>query len=167
MDEMLIKILVCFAMFSMIGWFILFAGISTRREKRQRDMLERTHTSGIVVDHVKKEKSAGKSGVTNASLPLIEFKVFEQKCRYEYNHPLDQKRWPPGSTVEVWYDGNNPAHFHLEEDFTYTNGGRNAIRVGVYWILFSAAATLALAVIVGGMSLDEVRWRIRRFFRIL
>ena len=165
MDEMLLKILLCFAVFSFIGWVILFLGISTRRGKRKRDMFERTRTTGRIVGYVERKSDAGKSGTIHSWRPMVEFTVFGRKYTLEYNGALDMKNWPAGSEVTVGYDGNDPARFHLEEDFTYTNGGSNAIRIGIIWILCAAAATLTLAVFVGGMSLDGLWFRIRMLFR--
>ena len=165
MDKMIFKILICFAVFSSIGWMILFLGISTRRDKRKRDMFERTCTTGRIVGYVERKSDAGKYIAAHSWCPMVEFTVFGQKYTLEYDGALDMKKWPAGSDVTVGYDGNDPAHFHLEEDFTYTNGGSNAIRIGIIWILCAAVATLTLAVLVGDMSLKEMWFRIRMLFR--
>ena len=165
MDTMLVKILVCFAVFSWIGWIILFTGLSVRREKRKREMTERNYAAGVIVDHVHKESSSG--GAQGAFLwyPVVEFTAFERTYRLRYDHAMSVNRQPAGSAVEVRYDGNDPTRFHLQEDPTFLNGGRTAMRIGLVWIAVSAAAALFLAVFVGGASLDGLFRFARRIFR--
>ena len=164
MDTMLVKILVCFAVFSFIGWIILFVGIGTRREMRRREMYERKRAQGRIIDYVKRDTKVGNSSVP-LKYPVVEFSVYEHKYTLEYRNSMDMKRWPAGSDVTVVYDGNDPERFHLEEDAIFANGGGGAIRIGIIWILCAAAATLTLAVFVGGMSLDGLWFRIRMLFR--
>lgn len=165
MDTIWIKTLVCFAVFSLIGWAVLFTGLSIRRQKRRRELFERTHAAGVIVDHVKKEGSSDNSG-PSLMYPVVEFTAYEHTYRLRYDNILDMARWPAGSTVGVRYDGNDPTRFHLEEDFAYRNGGKNAIRFGIVWIIASAAAAVFLAVFVGGASLDGFRRFLRRTFRL-
>ena len=142
MDTMLVKILVCFAVFSWIGWIILFTGLSVRREKRKREMTERNYAAGVIVDHVHKERSSG--GAQGAFLwyPVVEFTAYERTYRLRYDHAMSVNRQPAGSA-----------------------GGRTTMRIGLVWIAVSAAATMFLAVFVGGASLDGLFRFARRIFR--
>ncbi len=166
MSEMTYNVLFCFFMFSMAGWFILFAGISTYRNKRRREEVETTRTTGRIVDYVLKERPKGKGGTSVYWKPVIEFSVYPHTYRLEYDNALKESLHPVGENVEILYDLNDPSHFHLEDDPVYINGGRKAIRFGVIWILASAAITMALAVFVGGLSLRDTWMRIRYFLRL-
>ncbi len=165
MDNILLKILVCFIVYSLPGWLLLCIGLSTRKEKRLRDQLERNRTAGRIVDYKKPEGHPGRDPMNSIIKPVVEFTVYEQEYRLEYGNPMDQKKWPVGTEVEVIYDGNDPRRFHLGPDPIYGNGGSKAIRIGVIWILTGAAATLALAVFVGGESLKDLWEMFTNLFR--
>ncbi len=165
MDEMLMKVLICFAAYSLFGWLILFAGLKTRKEKRLREALERNRTAGRIAEYVKREKSLSRGSVSILWIPVIEFTVYQQTYRLEYGNPMDREKWPAGTAVTVGYDGSDPRRFHLEEDPVYQNGGLNAVRIGVIWILIALGASVTLAVLVGGESLSGLWDKFLRLFR--
>ncbi len=153
MDEMTQKILVCFLVFSSMGWVLLFTGISSRLSKRRREISETDRTEGVIAEYVRHETPAkGRPHVTWR--PMIEFTAYGQQIRKEYENTLDPEKHPAGETVEVVFDPNQPASFHLAMDTAYQNGGSTVMRVGLIWILASAAITFCLAFFVGGWRPD-------------
>ena len=56
MSEIAGKMLLFFGVSSLLGWIMLFTGISSRREQRRREEYERTRATGRIVDYVR-EKS--------------------------------------------------------------------------------------------------------------
>lgn len=154
MDEMTIKALICFAGFSLTGWILLLVGIGARREQRRREEREHTRATGRIVDYVRRETRAGRSGVSAFWRPVVEFTAEGQRYCLEYENQMDREQCPVGESVEVLYNVSDPAHFHLEEDLAFSRGGANMVRWGLTWIAASAAMTIALAVLVGGATFD-------------
>ena len=149
-----LKVLLFFAATSWPGWLILFVGIGTILEKRRRQEQEYTRTSGCIVDYASGEQASLKNVAPAYRKPVIEFTAEGHNYRLEYENSLSPQQHPVGEAVEVLYDVSRPTRFHLEADVAFQNGGRNLARVGLVWILICAALDLALAVFVGGMSLD-------------
>ena len=113
MDEMLVKVLVCFAVYSITGWMLLLIGLKTRKEKQVRDAAERNRTPGRIVEYAERERETSRGCKTIDTLPVVEFKAFEQTYRLEYGSRTDPKKLPVGTDVTVAYDGNDPSRFHL------------------------------------------------------
>ncbi len=167
MSELTIKMLVFFAVASFAAWFLLFAGLSQRRDSRRRNEREYTPANGEIVDYVRKETSGGKGRSYSYWCPVIEFEAGIQKYRLEYENRMDKDMYPIGKTVGVLYDISDPTRFHLDSDPVFTDPGGGAIRIALIWIFLSAVLTVALAVFVGGATFDLGHmWRdIRRAFR--
>ena len=164
MDEITFKILVAFAVFSATGWMFLLIGLRLRRRQRHRDEQETTRTAGRITGYVQAETPGGKGGKNSYLKPVVEFTVYERKYRQEYENRLDQSRFPVGGSVEVLCDANDPVHFHLSEDEAYGRGARNAVRIGVVWIILSLAVVILMAVFVGGYSPDSILYGFGQLF---
>ena len=162
MQDTLIKMLIFFAVSSFFGWILFFTGISLARSKRRRDEREYSRTTGTIVDFEDLEIRSGRYP-THISLPVIEFTSYGRKYRVRNSNNLDEDKYLLGATVDVLYDPNDPTHFHLEADASYTNGGRNARKIAMIWILLAAVLTIALGVLVGGYRVDfrHLWYRIR------
>ena len=156
MSEMTMKVLASFAMFSLTGWILLLVGFGARRERRRREDREHTRVEGRVADYVPGKKPGL---APDLARPVIEFTADGQPYRLEYPDPLSRQAYPVGEPVEVLYDVSDPTRFHLEADEAFYKGGGRLVRIGGLWIAASLALTLALAVFVGGASLDlNVLW---------
>ena len=167
MNDNMIKMISFFAASSFMGWILFFIGLSVRREIRRRIDNERTQTSGIIVDYVKKTRQARRTASEPVYyVPVIEFRVLEQLVRFEYTDSIDQKQHPVGSSVTLFYDSYDPSHFHLEQDARFADSGKTAIRIASGWILFCAVLTIVLGVFVGGATLDFRHMR-RSFQRLI
>ena len=162
-----IKMLVFFAVASFTGWLLFFAGVGTRREVRRKKDAQYTQCVGTIVDYVRKEVPAGRSGTRVTWKPVVAFTADGRKLRAEYENSMDRDQFPVGAEVGVLYNVSNPAHFHLEADPVFIDSGAGAMRVGLIWILASALLTVLLAVFVGGATFDfgEMWYRVRSFFR--
>ena len=148
------KMLFFFAVCSFAAWFLLFAGIGTRRDAKSREDRENTRTTGVIVAYVPHEMRTGRRGSMVSWRPIVEYTAEGQSCRGEYDNSMDRAQFPEGMNVEVLYDVSAPDHFHLEADPVFIHKGAGAIRVALIWILASAALTILLAVFVGGARFD-------------
>ncbi len=167
MSEMTLKMLLFFAAVSFAAWFLLFAGLSQRRDSRRRNEQEYTPANGNIVDYVRKETRGGKGRTYSYWCPVIEFTAGLQQYHLEYENHMDKDKYPIGTTVGVLYDISDPTHFHLDSDPVFTDPGGGAIRIALIWILFSAVLTIALAVFVGGATFDlsHMLHDLKRIFR--
>lgn len=148
------KMLFFFAVCSFAAWFLLFAGIGTRRDARRREERENTRATGVIVGYAPHEFRTGRRGGTTFWRPIVEYTAEGQSYREEYENSMDRAQFPEGTSVEVLYDVSAPGHFHLEADPVFIHKGAGAIRVALIWILASAALTVFLAVFVGGARFD-------------
>lgn len=162
---MALKMLAFFAATSWVAWMLLIMGLQTKRESRQRNETEHTHTTGIIVDYARGEHRY-RSGARVYWKPVVEFTADGQKYRVEYPNGMDKDKYPAGSEVDILYDVSNPSQFHLEADPVFTDPGGGAIRISIIWILISAVLTILLAVFVGGLRINigELWYRVRLFF---
>ena len=151
---MALKMLFFFAVASCAAWPLLFAGIGTLREVRQRNERENTRTTGVIVDYVNKVIRTGRSGRIDSWRPIVEYTADGQSYRVEYANSMSRDQFPEGMSVDVLYDVSDPTHFHLADDPVFLTPGKGAIRVAVIWIVASAALTVFLAVFVGGARFD-------------
>jgi len=163
---MILKMLFFFAVASFPAWFLLSAGIGTRRDSQRRSEQEYTRTTGVIVDYVCGEVRTGRSGRYTYWKPVVEFVAEGQIFRREYENRMDREQYPVGKEVDILYDVSDPTHFHLAEDPVFTDPGGGAIRIALIWIVASAVLTIALAVFVGGARFDfRQMWQeIQRFF---
>ena len=165
---MALKMLVFFVVASFVAWPLLIIGLQQRRESRERNEIEHTRTTGVIVDYVRGTFRTGRGGVSTYWKPVVEFTAEGQKVRAEYENRMDQEQFPVGKAVEILYDVSDPTRFHLEEDPVFISGGAGAIRYALIWIIGSAVLTVLLAVFVGGLSVDfrylghRIQWFIHR-----
>lgn len=143
------KILIVFAMWSFVGWLILFAGFSMRRDWRRRLEDERARATGAVVEHTYKGKPTGKE---RDAFPVIEFTAEGQLVRKTYDYALPKADFPVGRQLEVLYDPNDPTHFHLEMANS-PEKGRKPIRFALIWI----AASLVITLLMYGLVTGNIR----------
>ena len=146
---MILKMLFFFAAVSFPAWFLLSAGLGTRRDSRRRSKRERRRATGVIVGYVRGRVRSGKSGGVAYWKPVVEFSAEGQSFHQEYPNMMDRERYPVGKEVDILYDGDDPARFHLAEDPVFTDPGGGAIRIALIWIAATAALDVALAVFVG------------------
>ena len=161
------KMLLFFVATSFPAWFLLFAGIGTRRDARRQEELEHTRATGVIVDYILREVRTDKRGSMVSWQPVVEYTAEGHSYREVYKNEMNRAQYPEGTSVEVLYDVSDPTHFHLEADPVFIYRGAGAIRVSLIWILVSAALTIFLAVFVGGarFTFMDATHRAPVFFR--
>lgn len=147
---MILKMLFFFAVASFPAWFLLVAGIQTRRESRIRNEVEHTRTTGVIVDYVLRHINRGRGGGYSYWRPVVEFTAEGESFRLEYENRMDKNAYPVGKSVDILYDVSDPSHFHLAEDPVFTDPGGGAIRLSLIWIFGAVVLDIILAVFVGG-----------------
>ena len=163
MSELTVQTLELFAGFSILGWITLMIGISWRMEKRKRDHREDSRTTGRIADYIKSvSKSKGREYVY--WMPVIEFTVYGEPYRFEYENHMKPEQHPVGESVTVLYDEYDPADFHLEQDETYARGAEKMIRYSLIWIAASAVVAVVLAAVIFGDFPGGLLRDIRRLF---
>ena len=148
MSEMTVKILQSFALFSFIGWIVLFTWIGTRfRQRRQREQ-ERAGATGHIVEY---KEGADRHG---RQVPVVEFSVLGENYRQAATIRLNPAEHPVGEEVTVHYDAYDPRRFHLDQEVGTAPAGFGGLRFSLIWIAGSLVLTILLAVFVGGADLD-------------
>ena len=155
MSEIAGKMLLFFGVSSLLGWIMLFTGISSRREQRRREEYERTRATGRIVDYVRRDRR-GRYGNVTTYRPVIEFVADGDPVRKEYENAMIPEAHPVGEEVEVLYNISDPTRFHLESDQAFSEGAGNLARFGAIVIALAAVLTLVMAVFVGGLDLGQL-----------
>lgn len=154
MSEMMSKALFFFAVSSLFGGVILFAGIISYRGKRRREDRERTRTTGRIVEYIRKESHSSRTDSIVYYVPVIDFTADGERICREYENRLSPEEHPVGEVLDVLYDISQPEHFHLESDPAYRRGAGNLMLVGFIWIVLAILLTAVLAIFVGGVTID-------------
>lgn len=128
MRNMPVIVIVGFALLSLGGWICLFVGLGKRRRRQALEEARRGHATGQVV------ALAGRAKATVA---------FTAEGRL-YSLEAGAEGLAVGDSVEVRYDPDDPARFHIERDDTPGLDGRGLVRAGVAWI--AVAAVLAAGI---------------------
>ena len=141
------KTILCFLLFSLIGWICLFLGIRNTRRYKARAAAENVRAEGVIEGYETKPMSWGRGRTTTAFYPIVAFTVDSRAYRatadYYYLPPLlegDAERPPEGSGVVLYYNPANPFKFHLEQDRNAR--GEGYIRIGKYIIAIAAVVSL-------------------------
>ena len=134
MRNMTAVVIAAFALLSLGGWICLAVGARKRRRSQALEEAQRGRATGRIVECVK-----GTRGVTR---PVVEFTAEGQVYRLEA--PANPGAAAVGDDVEVRYDPDDPARFHIEAPQTMNTDGRGLMRAGVAWV--AVAAVLAVGV---------------------
>ena len=147
-DNPVLKFLILYAAASSGGWLFIALGISSMRDTRKREARETSHTTGQVVDHVKYRKRSrshtrrpGRRSYYTYWRAVVEFAAEGKTFRLE--GVLQDGRPAVGETIDLWYDPDDPSHFHqsgqLERDF---RNDAIVVAAGVLWAFFSIFLTV-------------------------
>ncbi len=156
MDELQLKMLLFFAVASLGGWLMLWAGISTRRDCSRREQSETRSVTGTITGYTVHERHVYRGGTTRYFTATIEYEVFGKVYSQAYENAIDPSKNPVGTQVGLLCSETDPTRFHLSSDPVFLYRGGKAIRVALIWILLSAALSVALAVFVGGGDLRSL-----------
>ncbi len=136
------KMLVCFRGFSLLGLVSLGYGLICTLKYRHRRRTELERAEAVFVGYVKKKHSTSRYSWKYGYHPVLEFTDHDRKYQVQARIFHDEEKLKKGDRVILFYDGNNPAHFHLEEE---DNGlGSGMIRLS--WFIFAFAGVVSLLV---------------------
>lgn len=135
MRNMTVVVIMAFVILSLGGWICLAAGARRRRRSQATEEARRGRATGRIVEYVK----GTRGGVTR---PVVEFTAEGQVYRLEA--PANPGAAAVGEEVEVRYDPDDPARFHIEAPQATNTDGSGLVRAGIAWI--AVAAVLAAGI---------------------
>ena len=144
MSKAMLNRLIVYAIISFGGWLFAYIGVSGIREARKRQEAENAVTTAKVVEHVKYQKRSRRrhrSYVYTYWRAVMEFDA--EGRHYRLEGVVQEGKPAVGETVEIWYDPNDPTHFHQEGQLE--RGLRNDVIVailGVLWGILSVFFTM-------------------------
>lgn len=155
------RTLLCFCALSLIGWACFIRGAVRTRRHRARASRETARAEATITAYETKEHAMGRGRMVTAYYPVVRFSFPGRKGEAANTHEvtatssfyflqpiLPDDREPPleGSTVNVFYDPENPLSFHLEADRNET--GYAMMRLGGYIIGFAAVVSIVFGAIL-------------------
>lgn len=144
-----------YLLWSGFGWMLLGLGLYLRRHWRERKERERARTAGEIVDY-EEQVRFHRGGRSVTHYPLVRFSTESGQVRVKSDVSMDPEKHPVGSAVEVLYDADDPARFHLVESAPESDAGGPAIRIGVAWVLIATAATTIVYALSQGYGIGDI-----------
>ncbi len=142
MSDIVISLII-FAGCSLTGWIFVGVALHTRRYQQKKEQNERSLATGQIVDLVKKTRHSGRGGTAVYYVPVVAFEANGRLFRLENeNGNRDQEKITVGQAVDVLYDEQDPARFHLAEDDANEVASESLMRFGA--LLIAGAAALAV-----------------------
>ena len=142
MSDLMASIIV-FIGCSLSGWIFVCVAIYTERYQRKKEATERALASGKIVDAVMKVNRGSRGRPVTYYVPVIEFEANSQVYRLENENGVRHvEEIEIGKSVDVMYDPNEPAHFHITTDDANEKTSASIMRIGV--IIIIGAAVLAV-----------------------
>lgn len=161
LSESTLAALICFAIFSLAGWIMLVSALQSRRKRLYREERERARATGKIVEYIHRTKRIYRGPTIRQTLPVIEFTADGRLIRQEYENSLKEADYPVGAAVDVLYDADDPARFHLEADESFAKEAGSLLRIGVVMIVASAVLAFGLAMLLNRPPADFPRPRSR------
>ncbi len=141
MDDPLQRMILIFVLVNLPAWcFIGYALYSTVKERRRQDR-EYTRATGTVTELIPHEVRTGRNG-TRIEIywkPVVEYNADGTLVKHESPIEYREGDFEVGETVDLFYDLNDPSHFHLEKHYereAYT--AKLCIKIGLVWTVVSA-----------------------------
>ena len=147
MNKAILNPLIVYAIISFGGWLFAYIGIAGIREARKRQAVENAVATASVVEHVKYQKRSRRRARSHVYTVYTYWRAvleFDAAGRHYRLEGVVQEGKPAvGETVDIWYDPNDPTHFHQEGQLE--RGLRNDAIVavlGVLWGILSVYFTM-------------------------
>ncbi len=145
MDDHLLFFLVLFPLLAVGGVALIWIGLSGTRKRRRRAERECSRTIGTVVDMVK-HLSLGRGRPLTVWHPVVEFPAEGQTLRYESRDGYLSDQFKVGERVDLLYDADDPACYHLEKLAEWeATGNKITVMVGILWIVISGIIAFLLS----------------------
>ena len=135
MRDMTMVVIVGFVLLSAGGWICLLAALRRRRRIQAVEEARRGRATGQIVAFSDTMKGGRRQ-------PVVEFTAEGRLYRLEA--PANPEAASVGEGVEVRYDPDDPAQFHIESREGLNRDGGGLLKLAVAWI----AVCAALAVVV-------------------
>ena len=137
MDDRLLLFLVLFPLLAVSGVALVHIGLSGLRAARLQEETERARAFGTVVDIVRHPPRG--RGKPPSFHPVVEFEAEGRRMRLECPAGYWTGQFSVGEKVDLCYNADDPACFHLDKLFDKNmTGDRVTIAVGLAWIAASA-----------------------------
>ena len=138
-----VLVLIFFLGCSLTGWIFVGVALHVRRYQRKKELNERSLTFGRIVEVAEKVHHRGRGGTVRSYFPVVEFEAGGQTYRLENeNGSRDRESVVIGRSVDVLYDPEDPARFHLADDDANATGADSLLRMGM--IIIAGAAVLTV-----------------------
>ena len=135
--------LLFFAVLSINGLIFIGVGLHTVRYQRKKEENETESARGVIVDIAKKKTRPARGRSVTYYVPVIEFTAGEKLYRLENeNGSRDRESVVIGRSVDVLYDPEDPARFHLADDDANVTGADSLLRMGMIIIAGAAVMTV-------------------------
>ena len=133
-----------YAIISLGGWLFAYMGIAGIRETRRRWKAETAVTTGKVVEHVKYQKLSRRRRRRHVYTYWRGVVEFDAEGRHYRLEGVVQHGKPAvGETVELWYDPDDPTHFHQKGDLErWFHSDCITTVIGVLWAMLSVLLTM-------------------------
>ncbi len=119
------------------GVFMIITGIHGQREWRRREERENARASAGIVS-VREVRRSSRYGYSTVRYPTVRFTAGGQAVEAE-GPGMQHIAFEPGRKIDLKYEPENPAHFHLADDEMDDRLGRKLVRIGAAVIVCAAA----------------------------
>ena len=140
-DELLYLIL--FLGFSLTGFIFIGVALHTKKYQRKKELAEYAYVAAKIADCIEKQHRSGRYGTVRYYVPVIAFTADHTEYRLENeNGYRERDKIEIGKPVDVMYDPNDPAHFHLTEDDANDKASESLLRFGLIIVIGAAILTV-------------------------
>ena len=123
---------------SVPGFIFAFFGIREIMAGHRKRKQETARAGGKVLSFVTRESRTGRyrNVVRVHDSPVVEFNVNGTTVQHKSDIEYKENTFKVGEVVDLFYDPNDPAHFHLEREFEHLSHlGIILIATGIGWIV--------------------------------
>ncbi len=127
------------------GW-IFAIGLRAWRADRRKERQERAMTTGMIVEARRKETWGGRRGVRRLVhyVPVVEFTAGGRVYRLENDAgSRHEEEIGIGRRVDLFYDAENPEHFHLADNGRAGRAPQEVMLLGAGLLVLAALLTAA------------------------
>ena len=139
LESPLVKFLIIYAAASAAGWLFACIGISGMRDTWKREARETCHTTGKAVEHVRYRKRSRRRRRTYYYTYWRSVVAFTAEGKaFRAEGVLIDGRPAVGETVDIWYDPDDPTHFHQAGQLErHKKSDALVTAAGILWARFS------------------------------
>jgi len=136
------KMLLCFFCLSIPGWISLIYGLACRFRCNRRQRTELEQAEATFIRYEKKKHSSGRYSWKYGYHPVLEFTADSRKYQVQARIHHDEEKLNAGDKVILFYDRNNPEHFHLDEENNEIGSEMVLFRFALVFFVFAAVISI-------------------------